>query len=67
MFDLVVNGEPNKRIASTLGISMRTVEIHRKRVMEKMGAGSIASLVKMAAWTGVTSAAHAFLEPFPTN
>jgi FixJ family two-component response regulator len=44
---LVVNGEANKVIAIDLGLSERTVEIHRAKVMEKMGAKTVAHLVRM--------------------
>ncbi len=42
-------GHANKVIAMDLGVSQRTVEIHRARVMEKMGARSVAHLVRMVA------------------
>jgi FixJ family two-component response regulator len=44
---LVVDGSANKVIAIDLGLSERTVEIHRANVMDKMGARSVAHLVKM--------------------
>ena len=44
---LVVDGKANKVVAIDLGLSERTVEIHRANVMEKMGARSVAHLVKM--------------------
>lgn len=48
VLQLIVHGDPNKVIAHKLGISSRTVEIHRSRLMDKMGAGSVAELVRMA-------------------
>ena len=44
---MVVEGAANKVIAIDLGLSERTVEIHRAKVMEKMGARSVAHLVRM--------------------
>ena len=45
---MVTNGKANKEIASNLGVSSKTVEAHRARVMEKMEADSLADLVRMA-------------------
>jgi len=47
VLDLVTSGKPNKIMAADLGVSQRTVEIHRSRVMEKMEASSLAQLVRM--------------------
>jgi two-component system, LuxR family, response regulator FixJ len=47
VLELVASGKPNKVMAADLGLSQRTVEIHRARVMEKMGASSLAQLVRM--------------------
>jgi len=46
-------GLPNKSIAYDLGISPRTVEIHRARVMDKMGARSLSELIRLALAGGV--------------
>ncbi|MEO5336276.1 MAG: response regulator [Magnetospirillum sp. WYHS-4] len=45
---LLVAGHPNKVVAERLGISPRTVEVHRAHIMEKTGARSLADLVRMA-------------------
>jgi two-component system, LuxR family, response regulator FixJ len=47
VLEMVSSGKPNKIMAAELGVSQRTVEIHRGRVMEKMGASSLAQLVRM--------------------
>jgi two-component system, LuxR family, response regulator FixJ len=53
VMQLVVLGLLNKQIARELTLSMKTVEQHRARVMEKMGADSLASLVRMALSAGL--------------
>ncbi len=52
---LVVTGLLNKQIAGELGTSETTVKIHRHQVMEKMGAGSLADLVRMADKLGIAT------------
>jgi two-component system response regulator FixJ len=47
VLDLMTQGKQNKMIAQDLGVSPRTIEIHRARVMEKMCAQSVAELVRM--------------------
>ena len=44
---LVLDGKTNKSIANELGISIKTVECHRSRMMEKLGVASIAELVRL--------------------
>ena len=53
VFALVVTGMLNKQIAGALGIGEKTVKVHRARVMEKMRAGSVAELVRLADEVGV--------------
>ena len=47
VLDLMTQGKQNKAIAQDLGVSPRTIEIHRARVMEKMNVQSVAELVHM--------------------
>jgi two-component system response regulator FixJ len=54
VFEIVVEGKPNKVIATDLGLSQKTIEVHRAHVMEKMEAESFADLVKMAMRIGKT-------------
>ncbi len=49
VMDRVVRGAPNKAVAADLGISEKTVKVHRHRVMEKMEASSLAELVRTVA------------------
>ena len=44
---MVIAGKLNKQIADELGISIKTVEVHRSRVMQKMAANSVAELVQI--------------------
>lgn len=53
VMDLVVCGRHNWEIAESLGISSRTVEVHKARVMEKLKVDSIAQLVRLS--LGVSS------------
>ena len=46
VLELIIAGRLNKQIADDLGISIKTVEVHRARVMEKMEANSLAELVQ---------------------
>jgi FixJ family two-component response regulator len=58
---LVVSGQLNKQAAAELGISEKTIKVHRARVMEKMEVESLAELVLIAQRLGVASA------PAPTQ
>jgi two-component system, LuxR family, response regulator FixJ len=49
----LVAGRANKQIAYDLGISPRTVEIYRANLMNKMNAGSLSELVRMALMAGI--------------
>lgn len=52
VMERVAAGQYNKVIAAELGISISTVEIHRKRVMEKLQASSLSDLIQMLALVG---------------
>jgi FixJ family two-component response regulator len=49
----VVSGKLNKQIAADLGIVEKTVKVHRARMMEKVGVGSLAELVRLAQRAGI--------------
>jgi FixJ family two-component response regulator len=53
VFALVVTGMLNKQIAFDLGVVEKTIKVHRGRVMEKMRAGSVAELVRLADAVGM--------------
>jgi FixJ family two-component response regulator len=53
VFALVVTGMLNKQIAYDLGVGLKTIKVHRARVMEKMRAASVAELVRLADAVGV--------------
>jgi len=53
VFALVVTGRLNKQIGTELGVGEKTIKVHRARVMDKMQAGSLAELVRLADAVGV--------------
>jgi len=55
VFRLVVTGMLNKQVAFDLGTTEKTIKVHRGRVMEKMGAQSLADLVRFAEKLGIGS------------
>jgi len=54
VLDGLLAGHPNKTIAYDLGLSPRTVEVHRANVMTKMGASSLPELVRQALMAGAS-------------
>ncbi len=48
MFDLLVEGHPNKVVADRLGLSPKTVEDHRAAVFAKTGASGLAGLIALS-------------------
>ena len=58
VLELVTLGKSNKVIAGDLGVSQRTVEIHRAHVTEKMAANSLAHLVRMTIIAGIGTSTY---------
>lgn len=65
VFELVVRGRLNKQIAADLGTVEKTVKVHRSRVMHKMGAHSLAELVRMAGSLGIPGESSTEWPPNP--
>jgi FixJ family two-component response regulator len=53
VFTWVITGMPNKKIADRLVTAEKTVKVHRASIMKKMGAQSVADLVRMADKAGI--------------
>jgi FixJ family two-component response regulator len=56
VFEHVIAGRLNKVIADRLGTAEHTVKVHRGRVMDKLGADSVADLVRLAQQLGIPPA-----------
>ncbi len=63
VFVLITRGLLNKQVAAELGAAERTIKAHRGRVMEKMGAESLADLVRIASLLGIDAAATSARKP----
>lgn len=57
VFNLITSGLLNKQAGAELGTTERTIKAHRARIMEKMGADSLAALVQMATMLGIPTLA----------
>ena len=53
VMSLITRGLLNKQVAFELGTAEKTIKVHRARVMEKMGVGSLAELVRVAEFAGL--------------
>jgi len=66
VLDYVLAGKPNKLTAYSLGISQRTVEVHRSRIFQKLGVRNAIELVT-AVYTQGSFAARLLAEPQPMH
>jgi DNA-binding NarL/FixJ family response regulator len=48
VLEVIAEGLTHRQIGEKLGISPRTVEVHKGRIMEKLGVGSLAELIKVS-------------------
>jgi FixJ family two-component response regulator len=64
-FGLVTAGLMNKQVAAELGVSEITIKVHRGNVMKKMGARSLADLVRMADAVGIRQAKPYLISGLP--
>lgn len=48
IFKLIVAGNTNKQMSSSLCVAIRTIEVHRSKLMDKLGAANVAELLKLA-------------------
>jgi FixJ family two-component response regulator len=59
VFEKLITGASNKEVGRRLGISPRTIEIHRARILKKLGVKSVADLVRMAMRLGIEESVDA--------
>jgi two-component system response regulator NreC len=55
VLQLLAEGHSTRQIADTLHVSVKTIEVHRKQLMDKLGLNSLADLIKFAIREGLTS------------
>lgn len=67
VLNLIIEGLPNKLIAHRLSLSIRTVEMHRARLMKRVGAANSAELVRLASVAGVLPSAESISERAPSS
>ena len=67
VFDLVVWGNPNRKIATRLGISLKTVETHRGHINSKLQVHTTADIVRLASLLGMLIPASAPVEKLGSN